>query len=69
MSTRIVGMFELYARNVDPENPAFQEFVKSYVSAKDSRNPETIPYPQLYAMIREAIREFISKTSKRGTEK
>jgi len=64
-------MFELYARNIDPDDPNFQVFIQHYVAAKDNRNPATIPYSQLYAIIKEAIREYIRKTqtSKREVKK
>jgi hypothetical protein len=55
-------MFELYVLNIDPDDPDFQAFIERYVAARDSRNPATIPYSQLYAMIKEAIREYIHKT-------
>jgi hypothetical protein len=63
VSTRIVGMFELYAHNIDPDEPGFQNFIKSYVAAKDSRPPETIPYSHLYTLIQEAIRQYLHQAS------
>ena len=71
VSSRIVRMFELYVGNIDPDDPDFQAFIQHYVAAKDDRNPATIPYSQLYAIIKEAIREYIRETqaSKREIKK
>jgi len=71
ISSRIVGMFELYARNIDPEDPDFQAFIQHYVATKDNRNPATIPYSQLYAIVKDAIRDYIRKShaSKREAKK
>jgi hypothetical protein len=55
-------MFELYAHNIDPYNTEFQAFIKRYVSLKEKRNPESIPYPELYKTIRDGIREYLKKT-------
>jgi hypothetical protein len=54
-------MFELYAQNINPDNPEFQTFIKRYVANRDTRGPETIPYSKLYAIIREGIREYLQK--------
>jgi len=55
-------MFEAYTQNIDQDNSDFHAFIKAYVAAKDDRSPETIPYSQLYALIKEAIREYLRKT-------
>jgi len=55
-------MFELYAHNIDPDDPNFQAFTEHYVATKDNRDPTTIPYSQLYTIIKEAIQEYIHKT-------
>ena len=62
VTARIVRMFELYAHNIDPDESAFQEFIKNYVAAKDSRAAESMPYSQLYALIQEAIREYLHQS-------
>ena len=62
MAARIVRMFELYARNIDPYDAEFQAFIKRYLSLKERRNPESIPYPELYKIIRDGIREYLKKT-------
>jgi hypothetical protein len=54
-------MFELYAHKIDPDNTNFQAFIKRYVGIKETRNPEAIPYAELYKIIREGIREYLQK--------
>ena len=62
MTVRIVRMFELYAHDIDPKDTEFQAFIKHFVSLKEKRNPESIPYSELYKTIREGIREYLKKT-------
>ncbi|MGP8069583.1 MAG: hypothetical protein ACLP5V_06800 [Candidatus Bathyarchaeia archaeon] len=61
VSARIVRMFELYSANINPDDKNFQEFIRSYVARKESKDPQTIPYSQLYKLIKEGIREYISQ--------
>ena len=65
MSTRIVRMFELYSRNISPDDAEFQIYIRRYLAKRDPRNPESIPYSQLYAIIKEGIREYIRKTQRK----
>jgi hypothetical protein len=60
-AARIVRTFELYARNIDPDDADFQAFIRHYVSTKETKNPESIPYLELYKIIREGIREYLKK--------
>jgi hypothetical protein len=62
VSARIVRMFELYSRKIDPDDTNFQTYLKRYLSAKDNRGPESIPYSELYKMVKEGIREYIHKS-------
>jgi hypothetical protein len=64
-------MFELYARNIDPDDTEFQTFIKRFVSLKEKRDPGSIPYSELYKTIREGIREYLKKTeeTKRSVKK
>jgi len=59
-SARIVRMFELYSANINPDDPKFQEFIRKYVASKQ-KDPQTIPYSQLYKIVKEAIREYINQ--------
>jgi flavoprotein len=61
VSDRIVRMFELYARKIDPEDTRFQEFISNYVAAKGVKNPEAVTYAELYKIVQGGIREFIKQ--------
>ena len=62
VTARTVRMFELYTKNIDPDSPEFQTFIKGYVELREKRDPESIPYSDLYRIIRAGIREYIKKT-------
>lgn len=65
-SARIVRMFELYSKKIDPDDPNFQEFIRKYVASKEQKDPQTIPYSQLYMIVREGIRKYINQTKERS---
>ena len=65
VSARIVRMFELYSANINPDDQKFQEFIRNYVASKEPKDPQTIPYSQLYKLIKEGIREYISQKKER----
>ena len=65
VSDRIVKMFELYSENINPADQNFQEFIRNYVANKEPKDPQTIPYSQLYKLIKEGIREYISQKKQR----
>ena len=65
VSARIVRMFELYSANINPDDQKFQEFIRTYVKGKETKDPQTIPYSQLYKLIKEGIREYISQTKEK----
>jgi len=64
VSTRIVRMFELYLRNIDPDDANFQTYIQHYVSKKDPRKPDSIPYSELYKIIKDGIRDYIHQTQR-----
>jgi len=66
VSKRIVRMFEFYSRSVNPDDPKFQTYIKWYISTKDSRSPDSVPYSELYKMVKEGIREYIHETQEIG---
>jgi hypothetical protein len=68
VSARIVRMFEFYSHNIDPDDAVFQSYIKEYVSTRDSRSPNAIPYSDLYKMIKQGIREYIQKTRREQNE-
>jgi len=61
VSSRIVRMFELYTREINPEDQRFQEFISNYVATKGVKNPETVTYSELYKIVQNGIREFIKQ--------
>lgn len=65
VSARIVRMFELYSANINPDDQKFQEFIRQYVTSKDPKDPQTIPYSQLYKIVREGIREYMNQSKAR----
>jgi hypothetical protein len=52
-------MFQRYAANIDPESQRFLTFISNYLAEKNVDNPKAIPYSQLYAHIKEGIREYL----------
>ena len=61
VSARIVRMFELYSANINPDDPNFQEFIRNYVTGKEQKDPQSVPYSHLYKMVREGIREYMNQ--------
>jgi hypothetical protein len=58
-------MFELYSAKIDPNDQKFQEFIRNYVASKESKDPQTIPYSQLYKLIKEGIRAYLNQKKER----
>jgi hypothetical protein len=56
-------MFELYLSKIDAEDPKFRQFIADYVATKGVKDPETIPYSQLYKLVRSGIQEYIKQAS------
>ena len=65
VSARIVRMFELYSANINPDDQKFQEFIRHYVASKDPKDPQTVPYSQLYKIVKEGIREYMNQRKER----
>ena len=65
VSARIVRMFELYSATINPDDQKFQEFIRNYVASKEPKDPQTIPYSQLYKIIKEGIREYLNQKKER----
>jgi len=61
-------MFEFYIRNIDPDDEHFQAFIRNYVSTKEFKDPQTLPYSVLYKILQEGIRQYISQ-KKEGPKK
>ncbi len=54
-------MFERYVRNINPDDTHFQAFISKYVEENLARDPNTIPYSELYKVIRNGIREYLGQ--------
>jgi uncharacterized protein (UPF0128 family) len=52
-------MFELYEEKIPLDDQVFAKFVSQYFQKNNVNDPEMLPYPELYAHVRKAIREFL----------
>jgi hypothetical protein len=52
-------MFQLYEERIRLDDQIFLEFVSRKVRKYSADDPETLPYPELYGYVRNAIREFL----------
>jgi hypothetical protein len=59
ISSRIVRMFEMYARNIDPQGEEFRGFISKYIADKGITDIHAVPYVELYRLIRRGIREYL----------
>ena len=57
---RIVRMFEHYAENINPDDEKFQAYVSNFLVENGVKNPEDLPYAEVYLAIQKAIRNFLS---------
>ena len=64
VASRVVRMFELYSRTIDPDDPQFQTYIEHYLSEVDPRTPEAIPYSELYKIIKKGIRDYIHRAQR-----
>jgi hypothetical protein len=63
-------MFEMYVRNIDPEEEHFKVFISSYLVESGVKDPEALPYSELYKIIKDGIREYLAQQqSKARSEK
>jgi len=60
-------MFQLYEQNINPESEHFLTFITQYLEMKNVTNPRAVPYPELYKLIKNGIREYLhqSESSRR----
>jgi hypothetical protein len=59
MAKRIVLMFQSYRQNINPEDPVFLEHVVNHLKNCNVADPDSLPYHELYALVRPAVREFL----------
>lgn len=57
---RIVGMFERYIRNIDPEDQDFLKFLAEHLASRNV-DPSAIPHSELYKYVKEGIRKYLQK--------
>ncbi len=54
-------MFEMYSRNINPDDEHFKAFIASYVTEKGVKDPQALPYSELYKVIKDGIREYLKQ--------
>ncbi len=59
-------MFQLYVQDINPESELFLAFITKYLERKNVTNPRAVPYPELYKLIKEGIREYLHRQESRG---
>ncbi len=69
VSARIVRMFQRYVQNIDAEDERFHAFICKYLAERDVKDLKAVPYAQLYKLIKEAIREYLSLEESRSRSK
>jgi hypothetical protein len=61
VSERIVRMYERYIRNVNPDDEQFKSFISNYIAQRGVKDPQAVPYSELYRIIKEGIREYLKQ--------
>ena len=69
VSSRIVRMFERYVKNINPDEGRFQEFISNYLTEQGVKDPQALPYSELYKVIKDGIREYLRKQEPRPRSK
>jgi hypothetical protein len=54
-------MFEMYIKNIKPDDERFNSFISNYVAQKGIKNPQALPYSDLYRIVKDGIREYIKQ--------
>ena len=54
-------MFEMYVRNVNPDEERFNAFISDYLAERGVKDPQTLPYSELYKVIKDGIREYLKR--------
>ncbi len=49
----------MYVRNINAEDERFKFFISKYLEGRGVKNPETVPYSELYKVIKGGIREYL----------
>lgn len=59
-------MFEKYIQTVNPNEERFQAFISKYITEKGVKSPDSVPYSELYKIIKEGIREYLRQEELRS---
>lgn len=59
----------MYVRHIDPGEEAFKRFISNYLAMKGVKNPQTLPYSELYRDIQEGIREYLKQKQSTRSKK
>ena len=54
-------MFEMYVRNINPDEERFNIFISNYLAERGVKDPQTLPYSELYKVIKDGIREYLEQ--------
>ncbi len=54
-------MFEMYVRNINPDEERFNAFISNYLAERGVKDPQTLPYSELYRVIKDGIREYLKQ--------
>ncbi len=54
-------MFEMYVRNINPDEERFNAFISNYLTERGVKDPQTLPYSELYKVIKDGIREYLKQ--------
>jgi hypothetical protein len=63
-------MFQRYAQNIDPESEPFLAFITQYLGERNVKDARTIPYSELYRLIKDGIQAYLQQSeSSQGRRK
>jgi len=66
---RVVRMFERYAKNIDPYDEQFLEFISQYLRSQEVNDPKALPFSRLYEIIKGGIREYLGQQESKSEPK
>ncbi len=62
-------MFEMYVRNINPDEERFNAFISNYLAERSVKDPQALPYSELYKVIKDGIREYLKQQPKTRSKK
>ncbi len=60
-------MFQLYSQNINPDSEHFLTFITKHLEMENVTNPTAVPYPELYKLIKDGIREYLHQQETSGS--